>query len=110
VSAKPRRCSARWLDSDCPREVLAIIDLGKREPSLERFDVIYTDVVRDGRDDWLGLFCLSEEGYGYHVEMLAHKVAAYRYRMKHRYTKWSALPDAVKAAVRRDIELGRLPV
>lgn len=100
----PRRCSKRWLDGDCPREVLAIIDHGDKEP-LERFDVIYADVMEDGRDQWLTYFSLTEHGAGYHGELKAHEVAAYRYRMKHRYAAWSSLPDAVKNAVRADIAM-----
>lgn len=108
---KPRRCSKRWLDGDCPNEVLAIIDLGESE--LERYDVIYTDVLKVKYEDsarteqWLGGLSLSERGSSYHFELEAHQVAAYRYRMKHRYTKWSELPEAVKAAVRHDLEAMR---
>ena len=103
----PRRCGKRWLDGDCPSEILAIIDHGTGE--LERFDVIYTDVqeVTYGSslvERWLTYYCVSEQGGGYHGEMKTHEVAAYRYRMKHRYTKWSTLPEAVKAAVRRDLQ------
>lgn len=104
----PRRCSKRWLDGDCPAEVLAIIDTGPK--TVDRFDVIYTDVEEvkygDSRraERWMMLFCVTESGGGYHNEMQAHEVAAYRYRMKNRYTKWSTLPDAVKAAVRRDLQ------
>jgi len=83
----PRRCGARWLDGDCPREVLAIIDHGTNE--LERFDVIYAEVLENGRDQWLTYFSLNEHGAGYHGELKAHQVAAYRYRFKHRYTTWS---------------------
>jgi len=99
----PRRCSKRWLDGDCPRDVLAIIDLGPNEPG-GRYDVIYADVVRDDRDAWLGGIILSEAGVSHgHFELKAHEVAAYRYRMKHRYTTWTSLPEAVKKAVRDDI-------
>lgn len=101
----PRRCSARWLDGDCPAEVLAIIDHGADKP-LERFDVFYTNVFHDGRDSWMTYVCLSESGATYHGELLAHQVAAYRYRMKHRYARWSTLPDAVQRAVRADIAAG----
>lgn len=103
----PRRCSKRWLDGDCPAEVLAIIDHGAKE--TDRFDVIYADVqeVRYAGirrvERWMTFYGLTEGGAGYHGELQAHEVAAYRYRMRNRYTKWSTLPDAVKAAVRRDI-------
>lgn len=99
----PRRCGARWLDGDCPKEILAIIDHGHSE--LERFDVIYAEVLENGRDKWLTYFCLNEHGSGYHGELKAHQVAAYRYRMKHRYTTWSGLPGEVQDAVRVDLGL-----
>lgn len=97
----PRRCGKRWLDGDCPTGVLAIVDHGAKE--LERFDVVYTETFTDGRDTWMNLFCLNERGSGYHTEMKAHEVAAYRYRMKHRYARWSDLPAAVQQAVRLDL-------
>lgn len=100
----PRRCGKRWLDGDCPKEILAIFDHPKY-PS-ERFDVFYTgNVDGTGREYWLQFFNVSEAGAGYHGEMKAHEVAAYRYREKRHYTRWSTLPDAVKAAVRRDLEV-----
>lgn len=101
----PRRCGKRWLDGDCPRGVLAIIDAGPNDPAPERYDVIYAEVQRNGRDNWLNGFSLSESGAGSHFELKAHEVAAYRYRMKRRYAKWSDLPGAVQAAVRRDLEV-----
>ena len=106
----PRRCGKRWLDDDCPPGVLAIIDAGPNDPAPERYDVIYTKVTEVKYEDssyvekWMGGYSLSESGVGSHFEMQAHQVADYRYRMKHRYTKWSTLPEAVKAAVRRDLE------
>jgi hypothetical protein len=106
---KPRRCSKRWLDGDCPAGVLAIIDHGDKE--LGRFDVIYTDVQEVRYPDsprveqWMMLLSVGANGGLWcHPEMQAHEVAAYRYRMKHRYTRWSDLPETVKAAVRRDLE------
>lgn len=100
----PRRCSDRWLDADCPEEILAIIDLGANE--TDRYDVFYAELFAhdDPRGPWLSFYSLDVHGYGYHGELQAHQVAAYRYRMKHRYAKWSTLPDAVKDAVRRDIQ------
>lgn len=103
----PRRCSKRWLDGDCPREVLAIIEAAPSDPAPERYDVIYAELITSHgnglREEWLGGFSLSEHGAGSHFELRAHEMAAYRYRMKHRYAKWSTLPDAVKNAVRRDL-------
>lgn len=102
----PRRCGSRWLDGDCPAGVLAIIDLGPKETSPERYDVLYTEVISGDQlgNAWLGGVSITEGGSMYHFEMEAYKMADYRYRIKHRYTKWSTLPDAVKAAVRRDLE------
>jgi hypothetical protein len=108
---KPRRCSKRWLDSDCPCEVLCIIDYAlKNDPAPERYDVFYAAVSEVKYPDssrveqWMEFYSLSESGTGYHGEMQAHQVAAYRYRKAYRYVTWSSLPEAVKAAVRRDIE------
>lgn len=101
----PRRCGKRWLDGDCPKGVLAIIDAGPNDPAPERYDVIYAEVQKNGRDDWLTGFSLSAAGAGSHFELRAHEIAAYRYRMKHRYAKWSDLSAAVRAAVRRDLEV-----
>lgn len=102
----PRRCSSRWLDGDCPDGVLAIIDHGEKMPS-ERFDVFYCDVETHWQGapagGWLTYFCIGENGAGYHGEMATYEVAAYRYRMKHRYARWSTLPGAVKRAVRADL-------
>ncbi|MBB3752561.1 hypothetical protein FHT44_005073 [Mycolicibacterium sp. BK634] len=101
----PRRCSKRWLDGDCPREVLAIIDVGPNDPAPERYDVIYTDVQRyENYGEWMGGYSLTPEGNGSHFELQPHQVAAYRYRMRHKYTRWSDLPEAVRNAVRRDID------
>ena len=103
MSAKPRRCSKRWLDGDCPDEVLAIIDTGDQMYS-ERYDVFYvTPIANVDGVTWLGYYSIAERGGGYHGEMPAHEVAAYRYRMKHNYVKWSTLPDAVKQSVRNDL-------
>ena len=112
MAYKPRRCGKRWLDGDCPAGVLAIIDHGDRE--LDRYDVLYADVSEVKYEDswrteqWMGGLALTDRGAAYHFEMRAHEVSAYRYRMKHRYTKWSTLPTAVKSAVVNDLaELDR---
>lgn len=98
----PRRCSKRWLDGDCPAGVLAIMDHPKE---IDRYDVFYSDLYAADapRGPWLSFISLTEDGAYHHGEMPAHEVAAYRYRMKHRYAKWSDLPDAVKNVVRRDL-------
>lgn len=102
-----RRCSKRWLDADCPAEVLCIMDHPKE---VDRYTIFYVDVdtVRyEGTsytEKWLTFLSVTESGNFYHGEMKAHEVAQYRYRQKHRYAKWSALPLVVKMAVWQDIE------
>lgn len=107
---KPRRCSKRWLDGDCPDEVLAIIRYANTDTYGGAYDVIYNDVqaVQYGKyshvEYWLNGFSVNVSGASIdHFEMQAHQVAAYRYRFKHRYAKWSTLPAAVKNTVRADI-------
>ncbi|ACF33956.1 hypothetical protein Porky_141 [Mycobacterium phage Porky] len=105
---KPRRCSKRWLDGDCPREVLAIMDSGPK--NFDRYTVFYTDAVRDGRDVWIGYRGMSEHpsspmGFGVSGQLRAHEVAEYRYRFKHQYIRWSDLPHDVQETVRRDCKL-----
>lgn len=103
---KPRRCGKRWLDGDCPDGVLAIFD-HPNEPA-DRYTVFYSEPYAhdDPRGPWLSFIALDEYGANYHGEMKAHEVADYRYRQKHRYAKWSSLPDAVKRAVRADLGIG----
>ncbi len=103
---RPRRCSKRWLDGDCPAEVLAIMDDGK---SFDRYTVFYTETVRDDRDTWVSYRGMSKhptspQGFGISGQMKAHEVADYRYRCKHHYATWTSLPDEVKDVVRRDCE------
>lgn len=103
-AGRPRRCSKRWLDGDCPAGVLAIIDYKDSTNPGERFDVIYSEVFGSGhRDEWVAFLSCGVSGSGYHGELRTHEAAAYRYRVKHRYATWSSLPDAVKAAVRNDL-------
>lgn len=104
----PRRCSKRWLDGDCPDEVLAIIH--HNEAHGAGYDVIYGEVNRvqygpRGRQEkWMQGFSITEHGASAdHFELQAYEVASFRYRFKHRYARWSDLPDAVKNAIRRDI-------
>lgn len=108
---KPRRCSKRWLDGDCPSEVLAIMDSGPKD--FDRYTVFYVDVTKDGHDHWITYRGMSEHpaspsGFGISGQMRAHEVAAYRYRCKHHYATWSSLPVDVQAMVRRDCEAIRL--
>jgi len=104
----PRRQSARWLDGDCPRGVLAIYDNGgtsKRNGSLDRYTVFYADTETDGRDTWVSVLLSSDDpgSFGGHDQMRAHDVAAYRNRFSHTACRWTDLPAAVRAAVKRDL-------
>lgn len=108
---KPRRQSKRWLDTDCPRGVLAIYDNGgleKRNGSLDRYTVFYVDVsVGPNGEPWIGYRGMSEnpsspQGFGIYGEMRAYQVAEYRERVRRQACKWSSLPEAVKRVVRKD--------
>lgn len=103
---KPRRASRRWLDGDCPRGVLAILD----HPNFaDRYTVFYAEPY--GEDNsYIAGRAMSEnpfhpQGVGLTIEQRAWEVAAYRYRNKHRYAKWSTLPEACKRLVRQDLEV-----
>lgn len=105
----PRRQSARWLNGDCPRGVLAIYDNGgmsKRNGSVDRYTVFYAETDTDHRGDvWVSCLCTSEDpgSFGGHDTMRAHQVAAYRYRVRGQAARWTDLPDAVKRTVRADL-------
>lgn len=88
--------------------MLAILD--NKGQSADRYTVIYAEPVAGTTyaDMWLGYRGMSEnpchpQGVGIYGEMRAHEVAAYRYRCKHQYAKWSSLPEAVKQCVRADL-------
>lgn len=107
-SYTPRRQSARWLDADCPRDVLAIYD-DKR--TGDRYTVFYATPVVAGAygDTWLGYRAMSAnpfdpQGIGLYGEMRAHEAANYRYANRNRACKWSDLPPKVQECVRRDCE------
>ena len=104
---KPRRQSKRWLDGDCPAGVLAILDAGPRQ--FDRYTVVYAEPVCGTcyADTVLWYRGMSAnpshpQGVGCSGELQAHQVAALRYREKP--ARWSTLPDAVKACVRRDCQ------
>lgn len=100
----PRRCSKRWLDGDCPPEVLCIIEATKDDPAPEKYDVFFTKVW-DGPGLWMSGVSLSSTGtLRSSIEMRAHQVSSYRYRSKGRYRKWTEIPQGVRAAVRREIK------
>lgn len=105
---KPRKCSKRWLDGDCPEGVLAILD--NKGQSADRYTVIYAEPISGTTyaNMWLGYRAMSEnpfhpQGVGMYGEFQAHECAAYRYRCKHQYTTWSSLPEKVKECVRMDL-------
>ena len=99
----PRRCSNRWLDGDCPSGVLAILD---HPDSYDRYTVIYAEPYEYLGEVWMTYLgtneTLSFSGRG---EMRAHEVAAYRYREKHRYIRWTDLPEAVREFVKHDLSI-----
>ena len=103
----PRRCSTRWLDADCPDGVLCIFD----HPDCgDRYTVFYRAPESGSTyaDMWLGYRAMSAnpfhpQGIGLYGGMEAHQVASYRYAQKHRYTKWSSLPEDVQRCVRQDL-------
>jgi hypothetical protein len=103
----PRRQSSRWLDADCPREVLALYD----DPRFtDRYTVIYADMMDGPGGPYLWGRGMSEypshpQGVGMSFEYPAGQVAAYRYRERNRATRWSSLPDSVKACILADCEL-----
>lgn len=104
----PRRQNARWLDSDCPRGVLAIYDDSR---TFDRFTVFYATpiVAGDYAKTVIGYRGMSESpcapnGFGMYGEMSAYEAANYRYANRNRACKWSDLPLAVQELVRRDCE------
>ncbi len=113
MSYTPRRQSARWLDADCPAEVLAIYDNGgtsSRNGSFDRYTVFYVPTdLSEGRGSRIDYRGMSEQpshpqGFGILDDMPAYEAAAFRYRFSHHACRWSDLPSEVKAAVRRDCQ------
>jgi hypothetical protein len=68
----PRRQAKKFLDGDCPKEVLAIFDNGGK--TFDRYTVIYTHVEFNHRGEpWLGYRGMSEhpfdpQGFGIYSE------------------------------------------
>lgn len=100
----PRRQSKRWLDGDCPREILAIY-YDKREPS-DPYTIFYTELLGDGRRASIGYIALDERGAHFHGELPVWETVRFRYRNAHRARKWTDLPETVRKAVIRDINGG----
>ncbi|ASR84246.1 hypothetical protein HWB24_gp09 [Rhodococcus phage Hiro] len=107
----PRRAPKRFLDEDCPLEVLAIYDNGGK--TWDRYTVIYNDVSHiTGGNLWVWYRGMSENpmspsGFGISGEMNIWDLKAYRRRAYREYASWSSLPDEVKSCVQRDCELIR---
>lgn len=102
---RPRRASKRWLDGDCPPEVLAIFD---SVHNVDRYTVFYVPTdLGELRDTWICYRAMSVDplspfGVGISGDMQAYEVVKYRRRFYRQYTTWTSLPDAVKQCVRRD--------
>lgn len=101
----PKRANARWLDGDCPREVLAIFD--NRGKTFDRYTVMY--VPAPGQD-WISYLGASAHpfdprGFGQHGELSEWDARAYRYDAARRgeSARWSTLPADVKRAVLQDV-------
>ncbi len=98
----PRRQSPRWLDGDCPREILAIY-YDKREPS-DPYTIFYTGVEKDERDVWFCYAGVSENGQGYHGQLRRYETQSFRYRNAHRARKWSEVHKPVRDWILADIK------
>lgn len=100
----PRTQSKRWLDGDCPAQVLALYDNGGK--SADRYTVLYRRVIYDAQGrPWIGGRGMNSEpmhpqGIGMYFESPAHEIAAWRSREKP--TKWTDLPETVRACIRAD--------
>ena len=101
MSYKPRRASRRWLDSDCPKGVLAIFDDPR---TIDRYTVFYCDVERDCIT-YVGMNAapFHPQGFGQHGELSTAQTARYRYENSHRACRWSDLPEDCKRLVRQDL-------
>lgn len=97
----PRRQSKRWLDGDCPREILAIY-YDKREP-CDPYTIIYAEPDKDDRDYWFTYAGLSEDGMGYHGQLRRHEMQGFRDRNKNRARKWSEVHAPVRGWILADI-------
>lgn len=106
---RPRRASARWLDGDCPADVLCLLDSGPK--TFDRFTVYYRHVYDVDSRPYLFGRGMSEnpfhpQGFGQSIELEAHHVAADRYRTKS--IRWSDLPPRVQECIRQDCQPGGL--
>lgn len=102
---RPRRQNARWLDGDCPAEVLAIYDNGGK--TFDRYTILYVPTLEQRKREYLDYLGSSvhpfdPQGFGQHGELTRWDAQAFRYREAP--TKWTALPADVQKAVRQDCD------
>lgn len=108
MSYLPRTQSKKFLDGDCPSGVLAIYDNGGQ--TFDRYTVYYKPTeTAEFRDMRIAYRAMSEDpcsaqGFGIYGDDPAYQVAGYRSRVYRHSAKWSSLPEAVQALVRRDLE------
>lgn len=104
MSYKPRRATARWLDADCPKGVLAIFDDPR---SIDRYTVFYTEPVTDDGHTFayvaMNAAPFHPQGFGQHGELDSRQVRMFRSREAHRACRWSDLPEDCKKLVRQDL-------
>jgi hypothetical protein len=105
---RPRTASKKWLNEDCPSEVLAIHDDGGK--FADRYTLFYKTVTTDHfGNSWLGGRSMNSQpmhpqGIGMYFEMRAHEVAAFRDRERRTRCRWSDLPSEVQKCVLFDCE------
>lgn len=108
MSYIPRTQSAKFRDSDCPADVLAIYDNGGK--TFDRYTVFFKPVepLEDmkGRIEYRGMseHPFDPQGFGIGGDMEAWEVARYRESIYRDSCKWSDLPEDVKRSVRQDCE------
>lgn len=105
TAPRPRRASARWLDGDCPAEVLAIFDNGGK--TWDRYTVLYVPAPGSYYVPYLAASSepFAPWGFGQHGEMTVWDARAYRYRAARREScRWSDLPADVQRAVRQYLQ------
>ena len=97
-----RRQSKRWLDTDCPKGVLAIYDDPR---TIDRYTVFYVEPVIDDVLCYVAMNAapFHPQGFGQHGELRRHEVASFRYRERNRACRWSDLPADCKRLVLQDL-------
>jgi len=115
---KPRKCSKRYLDADCPKEILCLFR-GVTKTSFsdgketEDLTIIYDEVQQTEHPSQYYLFMDvfdSGDVLQEHTDLTLGAVQTFRYRFKHRYCSWSSLdPHTQKAVKDRIKEAGFTP-